>query len=452
MKIIIVGCGKIGTNIISELVKEGHDVVAIDKSPAVLEEVTTIYDVMGVCGSGTDCETLEESGVNEAELLIAVTDSDEMNMLSCFIAGRMGASHTIARIRNPEYNDQSLGFMKEQLKLSMAINPELTAAKELYRLLKLPSAAKVETFSGRNFEMVEIKLKADSVLDGLSLIEFRKKYQMNILICVVKRDKEVFIPDGNFVLKSGDRIGVTAKPAEIMKFFKMLGIQRKQAKNVMILGASKTAFYLAKMLLDGGSNVKIIDLDQNKCAAFSEGLPGAVLINGDGARQELLLEEGIQNTDAFVTLTGMDEENILISYYASSQGVPHVITKANREEFVIMAEKLGLDCIITPKKLISDVMVSYARGLHNSLGSKIETLYKLMDGKAELAEFIVQSDCELNGIAFKDLNIKKSTRVAGIIRGRKIIIPTGNDCMLAGDKVIAVTAAHGLSDLNDIVE
>ena len=224
MKIIIVGCGKIGTNIISELVKEGHDVVAIDKSPSVLEEVTTIHDVMGVCGNGADCDTLEEAGVSEAELLIAVTDSDEMNMLSCFLAGRMGASHTIARIRNPEYNDQSLGFMKEQLNLSLAINPELTAAKELYRLLKLPSAAKVETFSGRNFEMVEIKLKAESVLDGLSLIEFRKKYQMNILICVVKRDEEVFIPDGNFVLKSGDRIGITAKPAEIMKLFKVLGI------------------------------------------------------------------------------------------------------------------------------------------------------------------------------------------------------------------------------------
>ena len=220
----------------------------------------------------------------------------------------------------------------------------------------------------------------------------------------------------------------------------------------MILGASKTAFYLSKMLLDGGSNVKIIELNHEKCAEFSEALPGAVIINGDGARQELLLEEGIQNADAFVALTGMDEENILISYYAASQGVPHVITKANREEFVSMAEKLGLDCIITPKKLISDVMVRYARGLHNSLGSKIETLYKLMDGKAELVEFIVQSDCELNGIPFKTLNIKKATRVAGIIRGRKIIIPTGNDCMLAGDKVIAVTAAHGLSDLNDIVE
>lgn len=452
MKIIVVGCGKIGTNIIGELVKENHDVVAIDKNPALIDEITTIHDVMGVVGNGADCETLEEAGVDEAELLISVTDSDEMNMLSCFLAGKMGASHTIARIRNPEYNDKSLGFMKEQLNLSMAINPELNAARELYRLLKLPAAAKIETFSGRNFEMVEIKLKNESVLDGLSLIEFRKKYQINLLICVVKRDDEVYIPDGNFVLKSGDRICVTARPAEIMNFFKILGTPRKKSKNVMILGASKTAFYLAKMLLDGGSNVKIIDLNADKCAQFSEALPGAVIINGDGARQELLLEEGIQNTDAFISLTGMDEENILISYYAASQGVPHVITKANREEFVTMAEKLGLDCIVTPKKLISDVLVRYARGLHNSLGSKIETLYKIMDGRAELLEFIVQSDCALNGIAIKNLKIKESTRIAGIIRGRKIIIPTGDDCMLSGDKVIIVTAIKGLGDLNDIAE
>jgi trk system potassium uptake protein TrkA len=300
--------------------------------------------------------------------------------------------------------------------------------------------------------MVEIKLKSESVLDGLSLIEFRKKYQINLLICVVKRDDEVYIPDGNFVLKSGDRICVTARPAEIINFFKILGTPRKKSKNVIILGASKTAFYLAKMLLDGGSNVKIIDLNPDKCAQFSEALPEAVIINGDGARQELLLEEGIQNTDAFISLTGMDEENILISYYAASQNVPHVITKANREEFVTMAEKLGLDCIVTPKKLISDVIVRYARGLHNSLGSKIETLYKIMDGNAELLEFIAQSDCALNGIAFKDLKIKKSTRIAGIIRGRKTIIPSGEDCMLSGDKVIVVTAIKGLDDLNDIAE
>ena len=451
MKIVVVGCGKIGTVILSSLVAEGHDVVAIDNNPTVLNEVTTIHDVMGVCGNGADCDTLEEAGAKDAELIVAVTDSDEMNMLSCFMASRMGASHTIARIRNPEYNDNSLGFMLKHLELSLAINPELMAAKELFRLLKLPSAAKAETF-GKNFEMVELKLKEESVLDGVSLIEFRKKYQMNLLICVVKRGEEVFIPDGNFILRSGDKIGITARAAEIVNFFKLLGVQRKISKNVMILGASKTAFYLAKMLLDGGSKVKIIELDPKKCEEFSEALPGAVIINGDGARQELLLEEGIKDTDAFVSLTGMDEENILISYYAATHDVPQVIAKVNREEFVIMAEKLGLECVVTPKKHIADVLVRYARGLENSLGSKVETLYKLMDGKAELLEFIVQADCELNGTPLKTLNIKKNTRIAGIIRGRKIVIPSGDDCMLSGDKVIVVSSNQGMNDLSDIVE
>lgn len=451
MKIVVVGCGKIGTAILENLTAEGHHVVVIDNNAAILEETTTIYDVIGVCGNGADCDILEEAGIKDAQLIVAVTDSDEMNMLCCFLASRMGAVHSIARIRNPEYNDNSLGFMLKHLELSMAINPELMAAKELYRLLKFPSAAKVETF-GKNFEVVELRLKNDSVLDGLSLIEFRKKYHINVLICVVKRGDEVFIPDGNFILRSGDRIDVTARVAEIAKFFKLLGVQRKRSKNVMILGASKTSYYLAKMLLDGGSNVKIIELDPQKCAEFSESLPGAVIINGDGARQELLLEEGIKNADAFVSLTGMDEENILISYYAASQEVPQVITKANREEFVSMAQKLGLDCIVTPKKHIADVLVRYARGLQNSMGSKVETLYTLMDGKAELLEFIVQFDCELNGIPFKTLSIKKNTRVAGIIRGRKIIIPTGDDCMLAGDRVIVVSSNQGMNDLTDIVE
>lgn len=452
MKIIVVGGGKIGSVLLNAFVKEGHDVVIVDNNAAVVDELTSIYDVMGVCGNGADCDTLSEAGISDCELLISVTDSDEKNMLACFMAKRMGASHTIARIRNPEYNDQSLGFMKEQLDLSMSINPELMAANELFRLLKMPSAAKVETFSGRNFEMVELRLKNDSVLDGLSLIEFRKKFQLNILICIVKRGEEVFIPDGSFVLKSGDRIGITAKSAEIAKFFKVLGINRKESKNVMILGAGKTAFYLAKMLLDGGSNVKLIELNHQRCLEFSDKLPGAVIINGDGARQELLLEEGIKNTDAFVTLTGMDEENMLISYYASSLGVPQVITKVNREEFISMAEKLGLDTVITPKKLICDLLVRYARGLENSLGSKVETLYKLMDSDAELLEFLVQPDCPLIGKTFKELNIKSETRVAGIIRGRKIIIPSGDDCMLAKDKVIVVSGAGGLNDLSDIVE
>ncbi len=452
MKIIVSGCGKIGATIIESLVNEGHDVTTMDKNPAVIEEMTDLYDVMGICGNGADCETLLEAGVKNVQLFISVTDSDETNMLSCFLAKRMGAAHTIARIRNPEYNDKSLGFMRHHLGIDMAINPELMAAREIYRLLKLPSAAKVETFSGKTFEMVEIKLKSDSVLDGLSLIEMRKKFQVNVLVCIVKRGEEIFIPDGNFVLKSEDRIGITAAPVEILKFFKMLGINQKQAKNITIIGAGKSAFYLVKMLLAGSSDVKIIELDTDKCAKFSELLPGAVIINGDGTNKDLLLQEGIKQTDAFLTLTGSDEKNILLSYFAGTLNVPKIITKVNNSDFAYMAQKIGAESIVTPKKIVADILVRYARGLQNSLGSKIETLYQLMDSKAELLEFIVQPDCSIIGIPFKSLNTKKGTLIAGIIRNRKAIIPSGDDCLMANDKVIIISATPGMKEITDIMK
>ena len=300
MNIIVVGCGKIGTTILSSLVAEGHNVVALDSNPDTINEITNLYDAIGICGNGNDCDTLSEAGVEKAELFVAVTGSDEFNMLSCFLARRMGAKHTIARIRNPEYNDQNLGFIKKQLGLSMAINPDLLAAQELFNILKLPSAAKIETFSRRDFEMIELKLRQESVLDGVSLIELRKKYDVKLLVCVVQRDNEVFIPDGSFVLKSGDKIGITATTSEILRFLKMLGVMQKQARNIMILGGSRTAYYLSKMLMGIGNTVKIVEKDHKRCLELSETLPNAVIINGDGAGQELLNEEGLSSMDAFI--------------------------------------------------------------------------------------------------------------------------------------------------------
>lgn len=452
MNIIVVGCGKIGTTVLSSLVNENHDVIGVDNDPAVIEQLTNIYDVMGVCGNGTDCDTLSEANVQKAELVIATTGSDELNMLCCFIARKMGAKHTIARIRNPEYNDRSFGFMCRHLGISLSINPELTAAHELYNILKLPSAAKVETFSKRNFEMVELKLKPDSSLDGIALSEMRKKFKSSFLICVVQRGDKVVIPDGNFVLKGGDKIGIAATPAEIQRLLKELKIMQKQARSVMILGASTTAYYLAKMLLNSGNSVKIIEKNPDRCQHFSELLPDAVIINGDGAQQELLLEEGIRSVDAFVSLTGMDEQNILISYFASSQNVPKVICKINRDEFTATADRLGLDCIISPKKIISDVIVRYARALHNSIGSNMETLYRLMDGSAEALEFNISSDCSLIGIPLKKMKTKDNILIAGIIRGRKTIIPSGEDTIQALDNVIIFASGHILNDVTDILK
>lgn len=452
MNIIVMGCGKIGTTIVESLINEGHDVLAVDKNPDVITEITNVYDAMGVCGNGADCDTLSEAGIENADLFVAVSGSDELNMLACFLAKKMGAKHTICRIRNPEYSEKELNFMRQHLEISLAINPEALAGQELYNILKLPSAVKVETFSGKNFEMVELLLKPDSKLDGLSLIDLRKKFRANYLICVVQRGDQVIIPDGSFVLKAGDKIGLTATVTEIQKLLKLLNIQHKQARNVMILGASRTAYYLSKPLLNSGNSVKIIEQNKERAAHVADILPGAVVLHGDGAEQELLLEEGIRSTDAFVSLTGMDELNILISCYANSQNVPKVIAKVNREELSSMASKLGLETIVSPRKIIADILVRYARALENSLDGQMETLYKLMDGRVEALEFNVLPDFKLLNTPLKDMKLKTNILIAGIVRGRRSIIPAGDDVILPGDRVIIIAAGHRIQNLSDIIK
>lgn len=452
MDIVVAGCGKIGETIISSLTNEGLNITVIDTDSNVINEITNIYDVIGVHGNCADCQTLGEAGVAKAKLFVAVTASDELNMLSCFMARKMGARHTIARIRNPEYNLNSLGFMSQQLNLSMPINPELMAAKELFNMLNIPSAVKIEYFSRNNFEIIELRVKPNSVLDGVKLSDVNDTFKTKVLVCLVQRDGQTHIPDGNFILKSGDKIGITAAPSEIHKLFKALGIYQKRAKNVMIMGGSRTAYYLAKMLTANGTNVKIIEQKRERCRELCEYIPKAVVINGDGASQELLYEEGIRSTDAFVALTGMDEENILISLFATSLNVPKVISKVNRNELSNMAEKLGLDCIISPKEVIANTMIRYARALQNSLGSNVEKLYKLMDGTAEALEFNVADDSNVIGIPIKELELKPNILIAGIISGRKIIIPSGDDIIHAGDQVIVFSENEILKDLSDIIK
>ncbi len=452
MKILVVGCGKIGTTIIDSLSAEGHDVTAIDNVPSVLEDITNVYDVMGVCGNGADHDVLKEADAAHADLFVAVTNSDDNNMLSCFLARKLGARNTIARIRNPEYNDSSLNFLKQHLGLSMSINPEQLAARELLNILKFPSAVKVETFSHRNLEMIELKLKEHSLLDGLCLSELRTRFNAKFLVCVVQRENEVYIPDGSFMLKSGDKIGLTASPTELQKLLREMGVLQKKARSVMILGGSRTALYLARLLESAGNSVTLIEKDAALAQELSELLPKTVVIHGDGTQQELLLEEELTSQDALVALTGMDEENILMSIFASSQNVPKVIAKINRDEMVSLAEHLGLDSIVSPRKIVSDVLVRYARALQNSLGSSMETLYQLMDGKAEALEFLVRDEPGVVGIPLKELTLKPNTLIAGIIRDRKTLIPSGNDMILAGDRVIVLAANRRLQDLSDILK
>lgn len=451
MKIIVNGCGKIGTTILANLVAEGHDVTAIDTNPEVIQKLTNIYDVIGVCGNGADSDILSEANAKNNDLIISTADSDEINMLSCFLAKRMGTKNTVARVRNPEYNDKSLAFLRQNLEISLIINPELMASHELFNALKLPSAYKIEPFSVRNFEIVEFKIKEDSVLDGLKIYELRNKFKSKFLIGAVQRGEEAYIPHGDFTLMAGDKIGVTGSVNEILHFFNELGIKRTAIKKVMILGASKTAVYLAKKLCQIGNSVTIIDKNRQKCEEISAELPKALVVNGDGSSQELLIEEGIESVDAVVSLTGLDELNVLISSYASSKNVPKVITKINRQELIPLAEHWGLDTVVSPRKTISNIVVGYARALENSKDSSVETLYKLMEDMVEALEFTVKDGLDFLNVAFKELKLKENILIAGIIRDRKTIIPSGEDVLLSGDKVVILAANQRINNLSDII-
>ena len=453
MKIIIVGGGKVGKTIIESMLKEKHEVILVDNDPAVVGNVTNLYDVMGICANGTEYEKLLEAGADKADLFIAVTGSDELNMLSCFAAKKIGARHTVARVRNSEYNTASWGFMKQQLEISMAVNPEKLAAEAIYDILNLPSATKVESFTARRFEMIEIIVKKGSAIDGMTLVDLRKKFSEKFLVCVVQRENDVFIPNGTFKVLSGDKIGVMVTNDDAHSILKKFGYPAKEAKNIMLIGASKTALYLADMLIKGRSSVKIIEKDPEVCDIVCERLSSkASVVCGDGMSREILLEEGVDGLDALVALTDRDEENILISFYALSKQVQKVIAKVNRNELSSISENLGLETTFSPKNIVADILVRYARAIGNSIGSKVETLYSLFGGNAEALEFNVEQDFEFAGVPIKKLETKPGILIAGITRGDEALIPGGDDCILSGDKVIVVAKGERLCNLSDILK
>lgn len=452
MKIIICGCGKIGKSIMKSLVREGHEITVLDTDPSVISSVTDVYDVMGICASCTSCSALSQAAVQSAGLFVAATGCDEVNMLCCFLASRMGAEHTVARIGNKENSIDNLDFIKRELGISMIINPDLLTAQTIYNILKFPSAVKSETFTRRRFEMAELTVKADSILNGAVLFYLRSRLNIPFLVCCVLRNSEVYIPNGDFTLQAGDRIGLLAAPDDMHKVLKYIGILQKRAKNVMILGGSRISVYLANELIKSGNAVTVIEKSQSRCSELCSVLPQVVnIICGDGTRHALLSEEGLDRTDAFVSLTGMDEENILSSYYALDRKVPKIITKANQDGFSDISEKLGLDCLVSPRRITADIVTQYARALQNSQGSKIETLYRLMNGAVEALEFAVSQDFKQLNVPLKDLNIKPGVLLAGIIRGSKTIIPAGNDVILPGDNVIVIAAHQQLCDFSDIL-
>ena len=452
MKIIICGCGKIGKSILKNLVREGHEITVLDTDPAVIGGITEAYDVMGICASGTSCDALRQASVRSAGLFIAATGSDEINMLSCFIARRMGAQHTVARVGSKTSHTDDPEFYKRELGLSMIVNPDMLTAQTICSILRFPSSVRSESFTRRRFEMAELTVRADSILNGAVLMYLRSRLNVPFLVCCVLRGGKAYIPNGSFTLKEGDRIGLLAAPDDMHKVLKYIGMLQKQAKDVLILGGSRIAVYLAGELAESGNTVKIIEKDRSRCKELCSLLPPSVnILCGDGTRHALLSEEGLDRTDAFVTLTGMDEENILSSYYALDRRVPKIITKVNQAGFGDISEKLGLDCLISPHRITADIVTQYARALQDSMGSKVETLYSLMNGTVEALEFTAAPDFARLNVPLKELRIKQNVLLAGIIRGSKTIIPAGDDRILPNDRVIVIAAQHKLCDLSDIL-
>lgn len=451
MKIVIIGDGKVGYKLAKQLSAENYDIVMIDSNEKKLRAAIDRLDIFCVTGDGGSVAVQREADVPHADLVIACTSTDECNMLSCLIARRLGARHTIARVRNPIYYQQ-IDILKEDLHLSMAVNPELAVAGEIARLLLFPDASKIETFVKGRVELIEFPLSQNSMLAGMSLAEMYNKFQIKILVCAVERGDNVVIPDGEYVLRSGDRLHVAASHVDIELFFKLLGKKREKIRKVIICGGGRVSYYLATQLCKLGMQIKIIEKVEEKCENLCQLLPKAMIINGDASDHDLLIEEGIQEADALIALTGMDEENIIMSLFAKSQGVSKIIVKVNEDRRARMIEEFGIDSIVSAKTATADAIMSYVRARRNSQGSaNVETMYQLVDGKVEALEFIVRSETKYTNRPLKELSLKPNNLIAGIARKRRIIIPNGDDCIMVGDSVIVITMEKQIQDIRDIL-
>lgn len=449
MNIIIAGGGKVGETLIEQLSDEQHDVVLIDTNAKLIERMVNSYDILGICGNAANYEVQMEAGVNSADVFIALTQTDELNILSCLVAKKAGVKHTIARVRNPDYSKQ-FSFFQDELGLSMTVNPEYSAAREIAKVLHFPSAINMESFANGAVDLAEIKLKADNPLCDTALTEIQRKFRVNVLICAVQRNSDVFIPRGDFVLKAGDKLYITASRKELVKFMKRLGIYRHKTKNIMIIGGGKVGYYLAKQLSENsGYNVKIIENNFSRCEFLSEALPDVQIINGDGTDRDTLFEQGIESLDAFVALTSIDEENIISSMYASSLGITKTVAKINRVSSKVL-ESIGMDSAFSSKFIAADRIVGYIRAIGDSGESSVQTLYKLVGGKVEALEFFITADFGKTGIPLKDLKIHKDTLIASIIRGNRVIFPRGDDTIQMGDSVIIVSKSKQFRSINQI--
>lgn len=452
MNVVIIGNGKVGSNLSAALVSEGHNVTVVDSSAQRLAKIQNALDVMCIEGNGATVEIQREASVEKAGLFIAATPYDELNVLCCLVAKRLGAKKTVSRVRMPEYYRQ-MDLIREDLGLSMVINPELATADEIARVLIFPSAAKVEVFGKGKLELVEYRLPQFASISGISIVQLYQKVKTKFLICVVQRGEEIYIPGGDFVLQGGDRIHIAASHKNIERFFRTCGFMKEKIRSVMIVGGGCACYYLAKQLLHMGMKVKIIEKDESRSIQMAKLLPKAIVIHGDGTDQDFLIEEGVMHVDAFVSLTGIDEENMILSLFAGDATNAKVVTKINRDNYVTLAARLGLDCVISPKYLTTSNVLSYVRSLTNAAGSEIESLYHIVGNQAEAIEFRVREVVPgLVGIPLRAVHLKKNILICAIIRRREILTPDGNAAIEVGDRIVVVSKAYHFSKIKDILE
>jgi trk system potassium uptake protein TrkA len=451
LRIIIVGCGKVGATLIKELDKEGHEITIIDRQAEKIQEITNMYDIMGIVGNGASYSVQKEAGIESADLIIAVTDSDELNLLCCTIARRERSCAAIARVRTPDYSKE-VGYIRERLGLALVINPELETAREAARILCLPTALDVSSFAHGQAEMIKIKLPDGNMLDGMTIADLRRLLKCNILICAIERAGEIYIPSGDFRLQSGDLISYAGDRREGRLFLKKIGFPTKQVKNTMIVGGGRAAYYLASTLLHMGISVKIIESNRERCDELSTLLPDAIIINGDGTNQELLKEEGLEEAESFVPLTGIDEENVMLTLHAKGVSNAKVITKINRINFSNVINHLDLGSVLYPKYITAEAIIAYVRARRaSSEESNIETLYHLFDQRVEAIEFHVTEESAVTNKTLMELSFKKNLLIAFISRRGSIIIPSGQDTIQVGDNVMIVTTHTGFNDIQDIL-
>lgn len=450
LDIMIVGCGKVGMTLVERLYKEGHDVSVVDKNAARVQNVMDLYDVVGVVGNGASFSVLTEAGIKHTDILIAVTDSDELNLLCCLVAKRVGHCEVIARVRTPDYSEEA-AYLKEKLGLAMIINPEQESANAISRILYLPTALDVIPFARGHAEMVRIKLPQGNVLTGKKIVELGNELSGALLICAVEREGELYIPDGKFELRADDIITFIAPVRDGKKFLKKNGFPTHQVRTCIIVGGGRSSFYLAKRLLAQGVSVQIVETKKARCEELSMLLPKAVVVNGDGTSEELLNEIGIGTAESLVPLTGIDEENILLTLYAREVSDAKVVTKINRMNYRNVIGELDLGSVVYPKYITSEAIIAFVRSKTATKDNNIETMHYLFDQRVEAIEFVVEEDSLVTQVPLMKLRLKDNLLIACINRNGKILIPGGRDQIEAGDTVIIVTTHTGFSDIQDIL-